>query len=519
MTDSDFSESVVSSTEIVLESDPEPVAVAEPISPAERALPFSFAKRHGVLIREIIDGVGDTVYRSGVAPLILAEARRFAGIPLKLTPVSTETFNKMLQQTYEQGSHKAIQMVGDLDESTDLLRVAQEMPEPSDLLESDDDAPIIRFINAVLTEAIKENASDVHIEPYENRLAVRFRVDGVLREVLQTRRALAPLVVSRVKVMSKLDIAEKRLPQDGRISLKIAGRAVDVRVSTIPSGHGERVVLRLLDKQAGRLNLESLGMEKKAQAVMDDLIHRPHGIILVTGPTGSGKTTTLYAALARINDLSRNIMTVEDPIEYFVDGIGQTQVNNKVEMTFARGLRAILRQDPDIVMIGEIRDLETAEIAVQASLTGHLVLSTLHTNTAVGAVTRLRDMGVEPFLLSSSLIGVLAQRLVRVLEPKIRVAYTASEYECRELKVDPANPPTLYRPGDATDGGFRGRTGIYEIIAVDDEMRAMIHDGASEQTLERHARKSSPSIRADGRRRVLDGTTTLEEVLRVSRAD
>ena len=517
MTVSDLSGPASSATKIVPESDPEPVA--EPIAPTERALPFSFAKRHGILIREITNGVADTVYRSGVAPLILAEARRFAGIPLKLTPVSAETFDKMLQQTYEQGSHKAIQMVGDLDESTDLLRVAQEMPEPSDLLESDDDAPIIRFINAVLTEAIKENASDVHIEPYENRLAVRFRVDGVLREVLQTRRALAPLVVSRVKVMSKLDIAEKRLPQDGRISLKIAGRAVDVRVSTIPSGHGERVVLRLLDKQAGRLDLGSLGMQKKAQAVMDDLIHRPHGIILVTGPTGSGKTTTLYAALARINDLSRNIMTVEDPIEYFVDGIGQTQVNNKVQMTFARGLRAILRQDPDIVMIGEIRDLETAEIAVQASLTGHLVLSTLHTNTAVGSVTRLRDMGVEPFLLSSSLIGVLAQRLVRVLDPKTRIAYTASEYECRELHVDADNPPTLYRPGDAADTGFRGRTGIYEIIAVDDEMRAMIHDGASEQALERHARKSSPSIRADGRRRVLDGTTTLEEVLRVSRDD
>jgi len=517
MTVNDLSEPLANTEDIVLASDV--AQVADVIPPAERVLPFSFAKRHGVLIREITDGVGDTVYRSGVTPLILAEARRFAGIPLKLTPVSSATFDKMLQQTYEQGSHKAIQMVGDLDDSTDLLQVAQELPEPSDLLESDDDAPIIRFINAVLTEAIKENASDVHIEPYENRLAVRFRVDGVLKEVLQTRRALAPLVVSRVKVMSKLDIAEKRLPQDGRISLKIAGRAVDVRVSTIPSGHGERVVLRLLDKQAGRLNLGSLGMEVEAQALMDNLIHKPHGIILVTGPTGSGKTTTLYAALECINDLSRNIMTVEDPIEYFVDGIGQTQVNTKVSMTFAKGLRAILRQDPDIVMIGEIRDLETAEIAVQASLTGHLVLSTLHTNTAVGAVTRLRDMGVEPFLLSSSLIGVLAQRLVRVLDPKTKVAYTASEYECRELRMDPDTPPTLYRPGDVADGGFRGRTGIYEVIALDDEMRAMIHDGASEQALERHARERGPSIRADGRRRVLDGTTTLEEVLRVSRAD
>jgi len=272
-------------------------------------------------------------------------------------------------------------------------------------------------------------------------------VDGVLREVLQTKRAVAPLVVSRIKVMSKLDIAERRLPQDGRISLRIAGRAVDVRVSTLPSGHGERVVLRLLDKQAGRIELTSLGMDPRTQDTMDEIIHKPHGIILVTGPTGSGKTTTLYASLERINDNTRNIMTVEDPIEYYIDGIGQTQVNTKVEMTFARGLRAILRQDPDVVMVGEIRDLETAQIAVQASLTGHLVLSTLHTNTAVGAVTRLRDMGIEPFLLSSSLIGVLAQRLVRVLNPSTREKFTAGEYERRLLNLDPnTGPVDLYRP-------------------------------------------------------------------------
>jgi len=499
---------VEEAAEIALELEPEPVLATEPEA-SERALPFSFAKRHGVLIREIVDGVADTVYRAGTSPLSLAEARRFAGVKLKLTRVSAETFDNVLQQTYEQGSHKAMAMVGDLDDQTDLLQVAQELPEPSDLLESDDDAPIIRFINAVLTEAVKDNASDVHIEPFENRLGVRFRIDGVLQDVLQTRRALAPLVVSRIKVMSKLDIAEKRLPQDGRISLKIAGRAVDVRVSTMPSGYGERVVLRLLDKQAGRLDLASLGMDSKSMAVMDELIHRPHGIILVTGPTGSGKTTTLYAALERINDLTRNIMTVEDPIEYFIDGIGQTQVNTKVSMTFAKGLRAILRQDPDVVMVGEIRDLETAEIAVQASLTGHLVLSTLHTNTAAGAVTRLRDMGVEPFLLSSSLIGVLAQRLVRVLDDEIKVPYTARDYECQLLEMDPQNPPT----------GFKGRTGIYELIAVDDRMRGMIHDGVSEQELERYARTMGPSIRADGRRKVLDGITTLEEVLRVTRAD
>jgi general secretion pathway protein E len=506
-----------SDTEIVLELTAQPGADASDLQ--ARVLPFSFAKRHGVLIRDVSAGEADTVYRPGVTPLSLAEARRFAGVPLRLSRVSAEVFDALLQESYEQGSHKAMQMVGGLDEDMDLLQVAQELQEPSDLLESDDDAPIIRFINAILTEAVKDNASDVHIEPYENRLGVRFRIDGVMREVLETRRALAPLVVSRIKVMSKLDIAEKRLPQDGRISLRIAGRAVDVRVSTMPSGHGERVVLRLLDKQAGRLDLTSLGMDDPTQKTMDALIHKPHGIILVTGPTGSGKTTTLYAALECINDNSRNIMTVEDPIEYFIDGIGQTQVNTKVSMTFARGLRAILRQDPDVVMVGEIRDLETAEIAVQASLTGHLVLSTLHTNTAVGAVTRLRDMGVEPFLLSSSLIGVLAQRLVRVLDPLSRIPYQASEYECNLLGVDPTRPPTLYHPGEGANGGYTGRTGIYELIAVDDAMRAMIHNGVSEQDLERHARSKGPGIRADGRRRVLIGDTTVEELLRVTRED
>ena len=484
-----------------------------------RTLPYSFAKRHGLLIRSIDETEADAVCRPGVTPLCLAEARRFAGVPLKLSRVSAEVFDAALQEFYERDRTKASQMVDGLDEEFNLTQVAQELQGPSDLLESDDDAPIIRFINAVLTEAIKENASDVHIEPYENRLGVRFRVDGVLKEVLKTRRALAPLVVSRIKVMSKLDIAEKRLPQDGRISLRIAGRAVDVRVSTMPSGHGERVVLRLLDKQAGRLELTSLGMDPETQKTMDRLIHKPHGIILVTGPTGSGKTTTLYAALERINDDTRNIMTVEDPIEYFIDGIGQSQVNTKVHMTFARGLRAILRQDPDVVMVGEIRDLETAEIAVQASLTGHLVMSTLHTNTAAGAVTRLREMGVEPFLLSSSLLGVLAQRLVRVLDDATKIPYTAREYECQLLDVDPANPPVLYHPGEGANGGFAGRTGIYELITVDDEMREMIHGGVSEQELDRHARKTSPSIRADGRRQVLNGTTTLEEVLRVTRED
>jgi len=505
----------------LLRSEPELEADLPPESSAERRLPFSFAKRHGVLITEYEDDVPQVITRNDAKPVSLSEIRRFVDRPLKLKVVTPHEFDELLQQTYERDSGSTMQMVEGLGDDTDLFRVAQELPEPSDLLESDDDAPIIRLINAVLTSAVKENASDIHIEPFENRLVIRFRVDGVLREVLQSRRAVAPLVVSRIKVMSKLDIAEKRLPQDGRISLRIAGRAVDVRVSTMPSGHGERVVLRLLDKHAGRLDLAHLGMESSDQQSMDEIIHKPHGIILVTGPTGSGKTTTLYAALERINDNTRNIMTVEDPIEYYIDGIGQSQVNTKVEMTFARGLRAILRQDPDVVMVGEIRDLETAEIAVQASLTGHLVLSTLHTNTAVGAVTRLRDMGVEPFLLSSSLVGVLAQRLVRVLDPDNKRAYQARDYECRALNMDPADPPTLFHAGDddGSSDGYKGRTGIYELVTIDDELRTMIHDGAGEHEMERYARTRSPSIRDDGLSKVREGITTLEEVLRVTRAD
>ncbi len=501
-------------------------AAASPASPSavQRAprLPFTYAKRHGVLTAGIEDGRVIVMCKPGTTALTLIEVRRLIGQPLKLQNIAADKFEPLLQRSYEQDSNEAMLMMGDLGEDMDLFRVASQLGAPEDLLESEDDAPIIRLINALLTEAIKENASDIHIEPFEERLVVRFRVDGVLREVIEPKRVLAPLLVSRIKVMAKLDIAEKRLPQDGRISLRIAGRAVDVRVSTLPSGHGERVVMRLLDKQAGRLDLEQLGMPAAPLAVMDKIIHTPHGIVLVTGPTGSGKTTTLYAVLTRLNNKSRNIMTVEDPIEYFLDGIGQTLVNTKVDMTFARGLRAILRQDPDVVMVGEIRDLETAQIAVQASLTGHLVLSTLHTNSAVGAVTRLRDMGVEPFLLASSLIGVLAQRLVRLLCTHCKRPYVANDTDCKALGVSRDNPPTLYAAVGCTECnmlGYRGRTGIYELIPVDDKMRSMIHDGSGEQGLEKYARSMSTSIREDGLRRVLAGHTSLEEVLRVTRED
>ncbi|MDA3921209.1 MAG: type II secretion system ATPase GspE [Salinisphaera sp.] len=492
-----------------------------PHAPGIDRLPFAFAKRHGVmLVADPHSDALEVICREPLNAGAILEVRRHTGRKLRIQRVAASAFDAMLQNDYEARDAESTQIVEGMDDDMDLTDAARALSEPADLLESSDDAPIIRLINALLTEAIKENASDIHIEPFEARLTVRFRVDGVLREVLNPPRQLAPRLISRVKVMAKLDIAEKRIPQDGRISVRIAGRPVDVRVSTIPSGNGERVVLRLLDKQAGRLDLPQLGMPTDTLDTIDELIHKPHGIILVTGPTGSGKTTTLYAGITRINDRSRNIMTVEDPIEYYLDGIGQTQVNSKVDMSFARGLRAILRQDPDVVMIGEIRDLETADIAVQASLTGHLVLSTLHTNTAVGAVARLRDMGVEPFLLSSSLIGIMAQRLVRTLCNECRVPYTADRRECELLKADPDSPPTLHKPGGCEKcghSGFRGRTGIYELVVIDDEMRNMIHEQVSEQALEAHARKATPSIRADGRANVLRGRTTLEEVLRVTR--
>jgi len=480
---------------------------------------YAFAKRYGVLLGQIDENSAQLFFHGELNPRAIEEVRRVIARKIKLSNISAEQFDALLAQTYEQSSDQAMTMMEGVSDELDLDQLAETI-EPEDLLEAEDDAPIIKLINAVLTEAIKIGASDVHIEAFESRMRIRFRVDGVLREILQPPKNIAPLVISRIKVMSKMDIAEKRIPQDGRISLKVAGRSVDVRVSTLPSGHGERIVLRLLDKQAGRLDLQHLGMSENDRDRLNDLLHHPHGIILVTGPTGSGKTTTLYAGLTRLNEKSRNILTVEDPIEYYLDGIGQTQVNNKVEMTFAKGLRAILRQDPDVVMIGEIRDLETASIAVQASLTGHLVLSTLHTNTAIGAVTRLRDMGVEPFLLASSLIGVLAQRLVRQLCPHCKQSHTALQSECDWLGMDITQAPQIYNSKGCekcNQLGYIGRTGVYELIPIDEKLKQMIHDGEGEQTMEKHARTFTDSLRMDGRRLVLEGITSLEEVLRVSR--
>jgi general secretion pathway protein E len=492
------------------------------VTPAElRRPPFAFAKRHGLVVAADLGDAVELVCKNGVSLDSIQEVRRFLRRPVRLRTVPSEEFDALLQRTYEgQSGASAALADGLTEDQADLDSLSAALAEAQDLLESDDDAPIIKFINGLLVEAIKENASDIHIETFESRVTVRFRVDGVLREVLSPPRSLAPKIVSRVKIMAKLDIAEKRLPQDGRISRAFGGRKVDVRVSTIPTGtNSERVVMRILDKQAERLDLEHLGIDEQQIDTLRRIIHRPYGIMLVTGPTGSGKTTTLYSALSVLNDRSRNIMTVEDPIEYYIDGVGQTQVNARVEMTFARGLRAILRQDPDVVMVGEIRDLETAEIAVQASQTGHLVLSTLHTNTAVGAVTRLRDMGVEPYQLSSSLVGLMAQRLVRTLCKHCKQPYSPRLSELEQLGVPERKDVILNKPVGCPacrHTGYMGRSGIHEIIEVDRRLEALIHDNASEQVLEAAARERSPGILQSGRNKVLAGQTTLSEVLRVT---
>ncbi len=491
-------------------------------SNSKERLPFAFAHRFKVALAADENNQLSLYYTQGTPLASLLEVRRYCGKELPLIKLEDTAFEARLTQAYQANSSEAQQMMEDIGNEMDLFTLAEELPQTEDLLEGDDDAPIIKLINALLSEAIKEEASDIHIETYEKQLIVRFRVDGILKEVLKPNRKLSSLLVSRIKVMARLDIAEKRVPQDGRISLRIAGRAVDVRVSTMPSSHGERVVLRLLDKNAGNLDLEQLGMTESVRHQFDELIRRPHGIILVTGPTGSGKSTTLYAGLTEINSKDTNILTVEDPIEYELEGIGQTQVNTKVDMTFARGLRAILRQDPDVVMIGEIRDLETAQIAVQASLTGHMVISTLHTNTASGAITRLQDMGVEPFLVSSSLLGVLAQRLIRTLCPSCKEEHTPDNRERELLGISSDDPRVIFRAKGCQacgHNGYRGRTGIHELLIVDDHVRELIHTGRGELAIEKHIRQSVPSIRHDGMSKVLAGKTTLEEVLRVTREE
>ena len=484
------------------------------------ALTLAFAKRYGVLLDETHSAESITVeYHMHPKLTVLLELRRALAKPLLLKQISEAAFQEKLLTQYDAHTSNSIHLAKDLGESLDLHRLVEALPQTEDLLDSRDDAPIIRLLNALFNEAIKENASDIHIEPFETQIIIRFRVDGILHEILSLQRILAPLVLSRIKVMAKLDIAEKRLPQDGRILLHIGHHTIDVRVSVIPTNHGERAVLRLLDQRNTPLDLTALGMDDTTQKAVQQIIAKPHGILLVTGPTGSGKTTTLYAILTLLNNKKRNILTVEDPVEYDLEGIGKTQVNPKIDMTFAKGLRAMLRQDPDVVMVGEIRDLETAQIAIQASLTGHLVLSTLHTNSAIGAMTRLIDMGAEPFLIASSLSGILAERLVRLLCPHCKAPRAPSPAEMQMLELTPYGTYTLYYPKgceQCKQSGYLGRSGIYEFITIDETLRKMIHERASEQALQHYARLASKSLQQDGFRRVLAGETTLEEILRVT---
>jgi general secretion pathway protein E len=466
-------------------------------------LPYAYARANTVLLED--DGSQLVLWAPPEVKLAtLSEVQRVYALD-RLEHEARETLAARISSAYAGSESSAAVVVGEVESAVDLSRMMQDLPAVEDLLEAANDAPIIRMLNALLTQAAKDGASDIHIEPYERASSVRFRVDGTLREVVQPNRGLHAALISRLKIMAELDIAEKRLPQDGRISLRIGGRAIDVRVSTLPSAHGERAVLRLLDKSESKFTLEGLGMSGEVLRAFKQLVQQPHGIVLVTGPTGSGKTTSLYASLQTVDTSTTNVLTVEDPIEYELPGIGQTQVNAKIDLTFAKALRAILRQDPDVIMIGEIRDYETAQIAIQASLTGHLVLATLHTNDAPSAVTRLMDMGVEPFLLSSSLLGVQAQRLVRKLCPACKRQGTDGHWH-------PVGCPAC------SQTGYRGRTGVYELMTVDEELRALIHQRAAEGELAAAARaKGLRSMREDGERLILEGITSAEEVLRVTR--
>lgn len=482
---------------------------------------FQFAKANLILPLKIDN---DHLVAATARPLDTQpfdDLRLLYNMPAKPVVAPADVMIEAINRAYDLSADSANEIIDDIEEEGDIDSLLHGLPQ--DLLETSAQAPVIRLVNSIMVQAVKDKASDIHIEPYERELAVRYRIDGMLSNVVQPPKRLQSLIVSRVKIMAGLDIAEKRLPQDGRIRIVIAGAEVDIRVSVIPTSHGERVVMRLLDKAGTLLNLETIGLNEDTLKVVEKLIHLPHGIILVSGPTGSGKTTTLYAALSRINSADKNIITVEDPIEYQLSGIGQMPVNTKVGLSFATGLRSILRQDPDVIMVGEIRDLETAEIAVQASLTGHLVFSTIHTNDAAGAVTRLVDMGVEPFLISSSLVGVLAQRLVRVLCPDCRKPYTPNLDQLSELGIDPSSAPSdavFYKAQGCPkcrNTGYRGRSGIYELLVIDEETRALIARKTDSTRIRKEAQKHGfTGMRANGFDAIIQGVTSLEEVARVT---
>ncbi len=488
-------------------------------------LPINFAKRYQILP---VDRDGETVVLASGDPSALGpidDVRLLLHSPIRVVVAPGAAIVDRINRVYDLASGSASELMDDLSEER-LDMLATELEEPRDLLDADDEAPIIRLVNSLLFQAVKDRASDIHIEPFERDLTVRFRIDGILYDIISPPKRFQPVIISRVKIMSGLNIAEKRLPQDGRIRIKLAGKDVDIRVSTVPTAYGERVVMRLLDRSATILKLNELGLVGHKHEVVEHLIRQSHGIILVTGPTGSGKTTTLYAALSRINTVDKNIITIEDPIEYQLHGVGQIQVNPKIELTFANGLRSILRQDPDVIMVGEIRDLETAKISIQAALTGHLVFSTLHTNDSCGSITRLLDMGIEPFLVSSSVIAVMAQRLVRRVCQACREAYAPPMEELRQLDMsaDRLEGHSVYRAGpgcaECKQTGYRGRTGIHELLVIDDDVRSLIMRAADSSAIRRAAAaKGMTSLREDGAEKLLAGMTTVEEILRVTQED
>ncbi|MGS1017111.1 type II secretion system ATPase GspE [Allosphingosinicella humi] len=483
-------------------------------------IPYGFAKRFGVALLGEEEGRLLVAMREGADPRALVEVRRYLARSFDLQFAAPEAFDRILSERYAMDGQAAADAAGSLGLGDELSHLASGLPTAEDLLDSADDAPAIRLINGIIADAARQGVSDIHIEPYESGLVIRMRVDGVLRETLRMPPHVAPVVVSRIKVMARLDIAERRVPQDGRIGLTLGGKLLDVRVSTLPSRAGERVVLRILDKDNAGIDLDVLGMPPAIHRIFVDALAEPNGIVLVTGPTGSGKTTTLYAGLRTLNDGTRNILTVEDPVEYAVEGVGQTQVNAKVGLTFATGLRAILRQDPDVVMVGEIRDRETADIAVQASLTGHLVLSTVHTNDAVGAITRMRDMKIEPFLLASTLRAVIAQRLVRRLCPSCREPVQASGSVSALLGFDSGT--VIYEARgcpDCGNSGYKGRIGVFEAVRIDDAIRRLINSGGDEAVIASHAFRNAPNLGSAARALVREGVTTAEEAVRISRRE
>lgn len=486
-------------------------------------IPMGFAKQNELFPLKSKNGSVTIVTSNPLNIHVLDDVRLLLQSDIGVAVSSPKEILDKIHYVYDRPVDTAEQMVEDLSDAG-LNLTAEGLEEPVDLLESTDEAPIIRLVNSLLFKAVKGRASDIHVEPFEREILIRFRIDGILYNILSPPKRTQASIISRIKIMSGMDIAEKRLPQDGRIGIRIAGKEIDVRVSSIPTAFGERLVMRLLDKGSLSLNLEEIGLSPSYLKLMNHLVHMSHGIILVTGPTGSGKTTTLYSALSKINSSEKNIITIEDPIEYQLKGIGQMQVNSKIKLTFSNGLRSILRQDPDVIMVGEIRDGETAEIAIHSSLTGHLVFSTLHTNDSAGAITRLIDMGVEPFLVSSSVVAIVAQRLVRLLCSQCRRSYSPSTEEKERLGLSSSTDGEIFFKAVGCESclntGYHGRVGIYEILQIDDEIRNLIMNRSDSSMIKNRAmQKGMHSLRDDGAQKIVKGLTTTEEVMRVTQEE